>query len=89
MSINPTETNAVSESALEEKFTKNLSLEDSSNKQNTAPETKSEEVIYTESTSKPVKNNEVVESDLEEFAERLEIKEFTESKEEWKKFYGT
>ena len=81
------------ESTLEKKFAKNLSLEDSSNlkdeKQNTAPETKSETVIDTEFTSKSVRNNEFVESDLEKFAERLGIKEFTKNKVEWKKFYGT
>ncbi|CAG8588537.1 5536_t:CDS:2 [Paraglomus brasilianum] len=40
-----------------------------------------------EFTSNPVTNNEVVESDLEKFAERLGLKEFTENKDEWKKFY--
>ncbi|PKY30740.1 hypothetical protein RhiirB3_419018 [Rhizophagus irregularis] len=41
-----------------------------------------------EFTSKPAKNNEFVEGDLEEFAERLGIKEFTENKVKWKKFYN-
>ncbi|RIA91037.1 hypothetical protein C1645_768536 [Glomus cerebriforme] len=91
ISINPSETNAVSESALEKMVAKNLSLEDSSylkdEKQNTAPETKSEAIIDTEFTSKPVENNEFVEGDLEEFAERLGINEYTKNKDQWKKFY--
>jgi hypothetical protein len=82
------------ELALEKKFTKNLSLKDSSDlkdekQKNTVSETKSEAVVDTEFTSKPVRNNEFVEGDLEEFVERLGIKGFTENKDEWKKFYGT
>ena len=77
------------ESALEKKFAKDLSLEDSFNlknkKQNTASDTM---VINTEFTLKLVKNNEFVENDLEKFVERLGIKEYTKEKDNWKKFYG-
>ena len=31
----------------------------------------------------------VVEDDFEKFVERLNLKEFTEKKDEWEKFYGT
>lgn len=66
------------------------SLKDSTDlkdeKQNTASETKSKAVIDTEFTSKLARNNEFVEGDLEEFAERLGIKEFTENKDERNKF---
>jgi len=55
---------------------------------NIASETKSEADIDLEFTSKLVTNNELVEG-IEKYAERLGIKEYTENKDLWKKFYGT
>ena|SRR6185312_7837507 len=81
----------ISEDSGLEKNIENLSLKDSSdfkNEKQKNPASKSEAVVDMEFTSNPVTNNEVVESDLEKFAERLGLKEFTENKDEWKKFYG-
>ena len=54
---------------------------------NIASETKFEADIDLEFTSKLVTNNELVEG-VEKYAERLGIKEYTENKDMWKKFYG-
>ncbi|CAI2193615.1 1778_t:CDS:2, partial [Funneliformis geosporum] len=91
ISISQSETNSVSESALEKEFTKSLSLKNLSDpkdeKQNTASETKSKAFVDMEFTSNPVTNNDVAEGDFRMFAKRLGINKFTENKENWKKFY--
>ncbi|CAG8641843.1 8361_t:CDS:2 [Paraglomus brasilianum] len=74
-----------------EKKVENLSLTDSSDlkdekQRNIASETKFEADIDLEFTSKLVTNNKLVEG-VEKYAERLGIKEYTENKDMWKKFY--
>ena len=80
----------ISEDSGLEKNIENLSLKDSSDfksekQKNIA--SKSETVVDMEFTSNPVTNNELVEG-VEKYAERLGIKEYTENKDLWKKFYG-
>ena len=72
----------------EEKKIESLSLKDLSDlndeeQKNAASGTSSETTVDTKFSSKPVTPN-----DFEKFAERLGLKEFTENKDESKKFYG-
>ncbi|RHZ88188.1 hypothetical protein Glove_26g200 [Diversispora epigaea] len=70
----------------------NLSMNDSfdlkdEKQKNKTSEIKFEMTVDTKFILKSVTNNKIVKNNLEKFAEKLELKNFTENKDEWKKFY--